>query len=404
MARIENIAVLDARNIQEVIANEISEIKNVAILIGNDRSQELLKHVRMVNVAENLKLPDEEKVSFMMKNGSIKMDKEYLIGLVNPIYILVNGIMELKNDIDSKLLDEKIYALLVNGEVVCPKNLSGVIESKGSINGVLTAYSSNYIFIDKDIKLNNRFLKTIKDESKISLKKLIVLEELDEYLLKEKIKNIEVLNKLIITEENEEKLGQYIDDYHSVDKRVIDGKGKDIKYIDGDVTINNLNIDQYRDSILYVDGKLEIKLNNIDSFNKYINSIIADKVICNKETYQIIKASINKDTEVEIVEGQTLENIGKMTLTGVIEHRINIKNMGKLTLDEKLDYDSFSKNVISIVNLGAIEAPEEKIELVQSKLVRNVGKIKATIRDKQEDKEEEESGDIMYANMAELRL
>lgn len=404
MTKIENIAVLDVRDIQEEIANEISEIRNVSILIGNDRSQILLKHAKMINIAETLKLPEDKEISFIMKNGSMKIDKDYLESIIKPIFILVNGRLEIKNDVDNKLLDEKMYSLMINGELICPKNLSGIIQSKGTINGAITAYSSDYTFMGNKIEFNNKFLKSMRKDSKLSFKKLLVLEDLDEELLEDKIKNIEALNKLVITEGNQDKLVQYIEDYYSVNKYVIDSNDKVIKYIEDDTRIDSSNIKKYDDNILYVDGRLKIKLHNIDNFNKYINLIIADKIICNEKTYEIIKENIAEDIEVEIIEGEVIENTGKMTLTGIIEQEISIKNMGKLVLAENLNYDSFTKNVLSITNYGAIEVPEERMGLLQNKIKENSGIIKATKESRKEVSEQEQSEDILYSNMAELKL
>ena len=381
MSKIMNIGALDVRDIHEDVAKEISEIANIGVLIENDSSLVLLKNAKKTNIGATLKLPSNQDVNLVMQNGNIEIDKEYLEGIVTPIVILVNGRLVLEKDIDSTLANEKIYSILVNGEIICPKKISGTIQSKGTVNGAFTTYSSDYTFFSGDIRLNNRFLKSIKNESKISFGKLSVLDPIDFQLLEEKISNIEILKELIVLDEYEDEISQYIDDYYSVKKIIIPNVGSEVKYIDGDMSIDDKSLKNYNQAVLYVDGEVRLDLKEAIDFGKYIQLLICDELICNEETYEIIKDNIGENVKVEVIEGKLLENSGKMVLTGMIEERVTIKNMGKLVLDEKLDYDSFDKNVALIKNFGVIEVPEEKLSLVKGKVKENFGKIKSAAGD-----------------------
>lgn len=48
-----------------------------------------------------------------------------------------------------------------------------------------------------------------------------------------------------------------------------------------------------------------------------------------------------------------------MILSSLLEE-VTIRNMGKLILDEELDYEKFNENVIAIVNYDLIELPKDK--------------------------------------------
>lgn len=48
-----------------------------------------------------------------------------------------------------------------------------------------------------------------------------------------------------------------------------------------------------------------------------------------------------------------------MILSSLLEE-VTIRNMGKLILDEELDYEKFNENVIAIVNYDLIELPRIK--------------------------------------------
>lgn len=402
MSKITNIGALDIRGINEEVAKKVSEIENIGILIEDDRSQLLLKDAKKVNIGSTVKLPSNEEVNLIIHNGKMKIDTEYLEGIINKIIILINGRLVFEKDIEPNLLNEKIHSIILNGELICPKKLSGLIQSKGTINGALTSYSTGYTFFNENIKLTNKFLKGIRKDSKLSFKNLIILEPLDLKLLEEKISNIEILKKLVVLEEYEDEMLQYIDDFYSVNKVIIPTSEFEVKYINEETNIDDSSIKKYSGNLVYIDDEVEINLSEQIDFGKYIKHLICEKIVCNEKTYEIIKNNIGKNIEIDIIQGKLLKNSTKLVLTGKIEEEITIRNMGKLVLDEELDYDSFIKNVIYIENFGSIKVPEEKISLVKAKVKKNFGVIKS---DKEaEEKKTEKEENILYANMGELKL
>lgn len=396
MSKVKNVGSLDVRNIMEDLAKEITEIENVGVIIESDRSQVLLKDCKKTNIGATLKLP--EGIKLITQNGKSKLDKDYLEGFLDPVAIVVNGILTVESDVDVELFNEKIYSLILNGILICNKKLAGVIQSKGSINGEVVKYNNGYKFFDGDMQLTNSFLKSLKDNSKLAFKKLIIIEDIDKKLLREKISNIQVLDKLIMVDKYEEDISEYIDEYYSV-RKVIMPKGA--KYIEDDIYIDNNSIEEYDHGILYVDGDVEIYLKSDVEFNKYIKDLICDTVICNKDTYDMIKDSLGKDVEIKIISGKLLENEGSMTLSGTLEEEITIMNMGKLIFDEKFDYEKFDENVAFIINYGVIEGPEDKLNIIKDKVKENYGKIKAR---KKDEKLDIESEDVLYSNIGELKL
>lgn len=402
MSKVMNIGVLDVRGISEEVAGKIGELENIGVLIENDRSQILLKDTKKSNVGSTIKIADGQDLKVIMHNGELKVDQEYLEGILSPIVLLLNGRIVFDKTVDNITLNEKIHSIMVNGELICPKRLAGLLQSKGTINGQLLGYASDYNFYNGSIKLTNKFLKSIKGNSKISLKKLVVLEDIDPVLLEEKISNMEVLKKLIIVEEYEDVVSQYIDDYYGIKKIIVPGNGREVKYIDENINLDNTSILKYDHNVVFVDGRVSIKLTEDVDFSSYIELLICDKVVCNEETYEMIKNNLGEEVKVEIIEGQLIENLGKMVLTGDIEEKMTIVNKGKLVLDENLNYDSFVENVISIKNYGLIEGPEDKLGIIRSVIKENYGKIKAVGEDKKGEGDKEE--DILYSNVGELKL
>lgn len=401
MGKIKNIGVLDVRNIDEELAQKVTEIKNVGILIESDNSQILLKDSSKINIGSTIKVESGLNVRVITQNGNMEVDRDYLEGLLDPIIILGNGKLTFDNDIDIQLFDDKIYSVIVNGELYCPKKLAGVLQSKGIVNGKLFRYNSDYNFLNNNINLTNRFLKGLNSNSKLAFKNLFIVEKIDMDLFKKKILNIQVLDKLILAKEFEDEIPKYIDKYYEVDKIIVPGEFKKFKYVGDDISIDDISIKKYNHTFLYVNGDIEISLEDDLVFDNYIEYLICDKIICNKKTYEMIKSNIDECVEVEMIGGKLLKNKGKMIISDILEE-VTIVNMGKLVFDEKLDYEKFNKNVTAIINYGLVEVPEDKIDTVKCKVKDNYGKIRAKEDDEIKDDETEE--EILYANMGELKL
>lgn len=157
MAIIKNIAVLNVMDIKEEVAKEITELKNIGLLMESDRSQELLSKCKKTNIGATIKIPTELNLKIISINGESNIDKEFLESLVDPAIFLVNGSIQIANDVDKQLFNEKIYKILLNGNLVCPKKLKGIIGAKSMINGLTNCYNNDYKYINETVRLDNRF-------------------------------------------------------------------------------------------------------------------------------------------------------------------------------------------------------------------------------------------------------
>ncbi len=404
MAKITNIGVLNVMDIKEEIANEITELKNIGLLIESDKSQALLSKCKKINIGSTIKIPLDLNFKIIATNGESKIDKEFLEGLIDPVIFLVNGSMEISNDVEVQLFNEKVYKILLNGTLICPKNIKGILESKSTINGLTHCYNSDYKYISKNIRLNNKFLKGLKNNSKLAFDKLIIIDKIDLNLLEERIANLQILNKLIMSEEYEDKISQIVDEYYDVNTIVVpEGEGE-IKYFSEKIIIDDKFIREFNRDTLFVDGSVEIYLKEEIKIADHIKFLACESVICNKEYYNQIKDVVADGVDIKIVEGRLIDNLGKMVLSEDYNanDRVTIRNYGKITVEESYDIKKL-EGIASIINFGAIEVPLDKMSALKSKIKENYGKIKEKVNDEgvKLDKEDE---DILYSNIGELKL
>lgn len=402
MSKILNVGTLDVRNITEELANSITLIQNIGVLVESKESQILLKNCKKANIGITIKAPKDEKIKVVSLNGKLELDKEYLEGFVGPTIFSVNGKLIIDKDIDKNLLDEKILNISLNGKMICPRKLAGIILSKGKVNGVIDKYNSDYDYIDGRTKLTNTFLKGLKPKSKLSFSKLIIVEDFDKELFEEKIDSIEVLGKLVLKEEYEQFISNNIDDYYQVDKLLLPSEAKETIYVEDNMVIDDNQIKKYDHAALYVEGDVQINLKDNVVFSDHITYLGCDKVICNEKTYEIIKDYLREDMKVEIIKGSLWVNKGSSTLPEDIKEEVTIKNMGFLAIGEELEIENFEKNVAEIKNYGFIEVPEKLLDVVKSKIKTNYGKI--GIKGQRKKDSEEDMDDVLYANLGELTL
>jgi hypothetical protein len=403
MSRIKNINILDVRNIKEDLAKEISEICNIGFLIESDVSQLLLKDCKKMNVGVTVKAP--QAIEVINYSGEIEIDKEYLEGFSKPVIFIVSGSVTFKADVNSKLIEEKIYFMAVQGELICAKNLAGSIQAKCKVQGEILKYNTGHILFKDKFKLTNKFMESLPSKAKLSFNELIVLEPMDKKILEEKIANIQVLNRLVVNEEFENIISEYIEDYYSIDKVILPKSAGNITYIDDDTIINDSSIRKYKDSILFVEGEVEIALEEDIKLEDYIKTLYSEKVICKDKDYDSVKKVLGSDDiEVEIINGKVIRNIGKLSFSGnmdQIQEKISIRNVGKLIFEDNIEIDKFKEKILSIINHGIIIAPEHLMGAVNSKLKENYGKVKS-LKEINSDKKESER--ILYANLLELTL
>lgn len=398
MSKITNIGVLDTRDIKEELAKELTEITNIEVIIESPESQLLLKNCKKANVGSTIKTyKDMPLISY---SGELKIDEEYLQGLIIAVVLIVDGTVVFDDDINGDLIEEKIHTLVVNGEIICSKRLAGIIQLRTSIQGEMLIYNSGYTFFNDSTELINGFLACLEEHSKLAFNELLISEDIDMDLFRDKISKIQVLNKLIIREEHQSSFARYIQDYFSLNKSVIP---KDSIYISGDLYIDDSIINKYNNSILFVEGKVEISLNKASNIKDHIKALYCEKVTCSYKHYESVK-NILLSGDIQGVKGKLLKNTGYLTLSKDFEKdskEITIENMGKIVIEEDIDVEIFKEKVAEITNYGLILAPESVMNIVKSKLKENYGKVGSL---EKRAKENNDENNCLYANVRELKL
>lgn len=404
MSKIMNIGSLDVREIREELAKNITSMVNIGVLIESDESQLLLKNVNKVNIGATIRIPSDKKINIISHNGELEVDQEFMEGLFDETIILVNGSLNLSSDIDPSLFNKAIYSLLVNGEVICAKKLLPLVKQKGTVNGKLISYKGDSRFFKGNTTIDERFLKGLKRASKLAVETLILTDEISIDQLEEKIESIQVLEKVITIEKYDDLLAPLVDDYLSVKVIILPDSKNGVVFYESSIKIDDNTIDRYKDNVLFVDGNVEFMVKKDISISDKINHIYCNKITTNDLNHSKLRKIVGEEVQIEILRGRVIRNNGKMIFSDNLNEEISIINMGKMSFDKNLDYEKFKLRVLEITNYGVLEGPRDKMDIIRSKVVTNYGKLKEYETADTTNNEEKKDEDIIYQNIAELKL
>ncbi|MBS4026186.1 MAG: hypothetical protein KGZ96_11000 [Clostridia bacterium] len=403
MSKIMNIASLDVREISEELAKNITSMENIGVLIESDESQMLLKNVKKINIGATLRIPSDRNINIISHNGELEVDQEFMEGILDEIIFLVNGTLKINSDIEPALFNKVVYSILVNGEVICPKNLTPIIRQKGTINGRILSFKTHYRFIKGSINISDRFLKSMRTKSKIATETLILTEKIDLDLFNDKIESIQVLEKIIVLEGYEDLLAPVVDDYFDVNIIQLPNSKNGVIYHDGTIKIDDNTIDRYNGNVLFVEGNVEFFVKRDINISEKLSYIYCNKVITSEQNYNKLRKLIGENIEIEVLKGRLIKNHGKMTFSDDLNESVSIRNMGKIQFSENLDYDKFKLRVVEIINYGVLEGPKDKMDIIRSKVTANYGKIRE-FEGTEDIKPKTNDDNIMYQNISELKL
>ena len=147
-------AILDLRHLSEETLASYEQIGMQAALVltGPDTETLLAKHTVELEAALVHRCDDETAVNVV--NG-----KATLCAARKPegkTILIVNGKLNIDADAaDTLRAYEKI---VVNGKVLCPESLVGLVTEKCSVNGKLSAYPDDAVVLNGTVKLDRLFL------------------------------------------------------------------------------------------------------------------------------------------------------------------------------------------------------------------------------------------------------
>lgn len=395
--KIVNIGTLDVRKVSKEIVEKIGEMVNIGTYITNDESEQLLCDVKKMNVGNVIKT--DEQLDILTINGNIILDKAYFTSIEGQAILTINGKASIDKDVPIELMLQKIHSGTVNGVVIVPSNLSGVMKTKFAINGIVSVYDQNKTYLKQDILLNEDFLLSYFGDENIALNTLVAVDHIDLNAFSEVLGSIQVLKKLVITRDNIRKLKSYLD----IDQNNVLIVEAPVHYISTKAKLDEELISLIGSKHLMVDGELLIEDATIlKGLGDY--KINAKKILCHKNDYELVKSYCIKDNiAIGFIELQPFNNYSTMVINKEYMKSLKtvkiIANYGSLRFDNDINDLEVDNLLLDIKNYGHVLIPENTDQAFYDLVTENYGHINKKNKDK-----EDVSEDVLYGNMGYLVL
>ncbi len=395
MGTIKNISFLDARNATEESVKNITKIENILVLICTEETAKLLETIQKKNVLRFIKIPNDLGLDPIVINGNSKIDGVFLESIQEKAYILVNGRCIIK-DITPEMFNEKVYKLDVNGEILCPSSLKGLVLAKGSINGRILDYKDGYTPIGNTLYLTENNILKYNCE-KLSVDRLIAIDPIDDDF-EEYIERIQIQEQAYITKSNLKRIRHIIDDLDEIDLSIVP---ENSVYREDTVYLNPDNIISYHDATLIVDGKVYIENLSEDLLKENIKGIYCDGIYCDEKLINAARALLMNQASVKVISSSSICNTGKMVLNKAylegLNEKIFVQNMGKLILDESVEPELLIEKISGIENFGKLVGKSSILSQIK---IDNLGVIEMS----DQNNKEREQDEILYSNLGTLVL
>jgi hypothetical protein len=349
--RIGNVGLLNLVNATEESIKGVERIENVGLVLYGKENAHLLTRLNIGNIGSSLEVPS----GYRLYNGVFNLDQNYLSSIVEPVLLLVNGIVIIDRNVQPDQIQAGKLYLMVNGKVYSPAHLSGVAGSMlTKSNGAVETYHGAPPRLENGkFALTNSFLQSIDESLFLIVNGLLTFaQDLNLDLFNEKINKLEVNGKIEIFENQESYLYKKATSLTSCKVEVIPAG---YEFLAKPLRLNARSIRRFQQKkwftnkpiIIESDVSREMTWSN-DQFlalDQSANFIVKGKLILDRDvTDEVLRSKVSTlDILGEVVVREkklkgTLQNIIRLN-TGTIEEEkdkeetgVTLRNVGELSL------------------------------------------------------------------------
>lgn len=398
--RIGNVGLLNLVNATEESIKGVERIENVGLVLYGKENAHLLTKLNIGNIGSSLEIP----AGYRLFNGVFNLDQNYLSSIVEPVFLLVNGIVIIDKDIQADQVQSGQLNLVVNGKVYSPSHLSGItgkILSKGS--GEIEIYDgAPPRFENGKFTLTNSFLQSIDESLYLVVNGLLTLAQdlnLDQF--NEKISRLEVNGKISLYENQEPILYKKVASITTCKVEVIPAG---FEVLGKPLRLHARSIRRFQQKKWFTNKPVIIESDvSREMLTKAIEKIHSTSVIiCSEEVEDLVYERLSlMETEVLsyetnfiLVEGDEVWSDDQFQ---ALDHPAAFIVNGQLILDRDVSEEALRSKVSTLDILGEVVVPEKKLKGVLQNFIRlNTGTIEV-------EKGKEETGATLQ-NIGELSL
>lgn len=404
---LKEIAVLDLTETSEDVLKEIKAIKKVALVVYNDKFERFMPTISLEEVAAVVKVPGK----FTIVNGKTEINHASALGTSEPLYYIINGKLTIKPDVTPELVERVISGIFINGKIICPENLEGILQQKMTQqNGKVVTYMEGATLLETNsFIINNEYLKQLKDHTNlVALNSVTMTDSIDLDLFEAKINRIQFLSQAVVSKNYQDSLSEKV--FGSPTSLIYVTEG--YVYIDEDLELDSDELSRYHHAKLFVNGTVSFKeeIEELELNNRIQELKVTETVYCRRELRDSIQKLIDPTTKIRTFTG-ILRIVNGVHVLSEAELRyseapITYVVRGVLEIDSNVDPKMILEKVEKVDLYGVIQGNPEVCGVMQSKLGVKSGYIELEHGQSLEEtgSDANETEDTVLSKMALLKL
>ena len=206
------VGVLDLRRATPDSVEGIARIDSLGVLVFSRETASLAGLIDLGDVGSMLEISPD--VDLQMMNGHLVFNKDFFKNRSRPAYLLLNGHLRVSPDLEADDIEAGLMGLLMNGHILCPDHLVGVVQSKiVQLNGHLQSYPPESRLAMGRVTLDESFLEALADGSTLTVAgRLSVPRVISNDLIRRKLAGLRLVGRLRCHEENATTLSGLLSD------------------------------------------------------------------------------------------------------------------------------------------------------------------------------------------------
>jgi len=396
---IGNIGVLDIRKATEETVASMGAVGNVGLILHSPETAHLVARMRAGNLGITVEVPP----GFEMRthNGNLVITHNYFEDETTPVFLLVNGRLEIARDVPPEQIASGLGGLVVNGQLIYPESLAGALKSKiRQVNGEELSYPEGDRLVRGSLKMDQTYLRSLGDSSTLVVTGTLNMPEvLPNDLLEQKLRKLHVKGSVRCYAENAETILARLSDRHWNPHMKVIPSG--FALIQRRVVLDHASLRSLPGRKLYCTRRTQVD-NELDPaiLDESLEALICEGLlICPTALKEVISRKCNVlETKTAFYEGEPWIVDGVLELAAsrfdYLEGKSSLFVFGVLTISPDVEPGVLADRLADVHNFGLINCAVEQMGAIQARLRTNDGVLE----------ESTEAGDTDGLNVGYLAL
>ena len=393
-----NVGILDLREATAESVKAYTRFINVGTVLYSPETTVLVNQLNFTNLGCRVEVTGEAQLI----TGQLELSHDSLDAVKKPQSYVVTGQIFVHESVTADEIDAKVDKMFVIGQVMAPKSLMPILQSKiSSMQGNTITYEDGFRLISGSVEITNAFLNGLDDASNISCRgRVTMINDVDLTLFQRKINRIEPLSKVMIREEYAEMFQNHLVP-HKKGKVTVIPAG--YEYIKGRLELDLVTLERLGEVKLFTDASIFIKDDVTEAaLKKHVKAIICGRrIICPKGLKAAV-LDVCADPAVKILdyEGKLLLIEGDYHLSAAelefTPGNLAIMVTGELNIDEDVPPEQLMEKISTVDNFGEISGTARQLGALKVKARTKDGEFCETGKESSEDDEQYSIANVGY--------